>query len=106
MDPDFPVNLDITPGAQTSEPARTQLLHFGGGVLFVAVLTLAGTTEIPPAVLITALICAALITIAPTLHYIASRKAVKCEQLRSEAEIHKQVVAKQAAAAREASRTA
>lgn len=101
----LPIKFDIEPGEQTSEHARAQALQLGGGGLFATVLTLAATTQIAPSILITALIVAAVITVAPTLHYIASRRAVKCELLRAEAEVQKQQIAKQATVAKEANRS-
>lgn len=101
-----PIKIDIEPGDQTSEHARAQMLQYGGTGLFVSVLTLAGTTNIAAPILITALICAALITVLPTLHYITSRRALKCEQCRAEAEVQKQQIAKQAEATKEASGSA
>lgn len=91
--------IEIEPGSETSEAAATQLMQYGGGGLFTAVLALAATTDIPPSILITALICAALLGLAPTLHYIASRRALKCEQCRAQADVAKTIVAKQAAVA-------
>jgi len=106
MDPNTPIKFDIEPGDQTSEHARTAALQWGGGGLFATVLTLAATTDIAPSILITALICAAILGLAPTLHYIASRRAVKCEQLRAEADVLKQQIARQAAVAKDAAKAA
>lgn len=91
--------IEIEPGSETSENSIAKLAQFGGGGLFATVLTLAATTDIPPSILITALICAALLGLAPTLHYIASRRALKCEQCRAQADVNKTIVAKQAAVA-------
>lgn len=102
----MPVKFDIEPGDQTSEHARAQMLQWGGGGLFATVLTLAATTQIAPSILITALICAAVLGLAPTLHYIASRRAIKCEMLRAEADVLKTQVAKQAEATKEESGSA
>jgi len=99
MDINTPIKFDIEPGDKTSEHASAYMLQLGGGGLFATVLTLAATTAIAPSILITALICAAVLGLAPTLHYIASRRAVKCEQLRVEADVLKQQIARQAAVA-------
>lgn len=108
MDPfSMPVKLDIEPGEDTSEHARASFLQWTGGGLFTGVLGLAvARTDIAPSIIITALICAALLGLIPTLHYIASRRAIKCDRLRAEAEIHKQQIARQAAVAgRDTART-
>lgn len=95
---DLPIKLDIEPGEQTSEGSAASLMQWGGGGLFGGVLTLAVLKpEIPASIIITALICSVAMAVIPTLHYIASRRAIKCDRLRAEAEIHKQQIARQAA---------
>lgn len=98
MPPELPIKLDIEPGDQTSEGSAASLMQWVGGGGLGGVLTLAVVKpEIPPSIIITALICTAAMAVIPTLHYIASRRAIKCDRLRAEAEIHKQQIAKQAA---------
>ncbi len=101
MDPiNLPIKLDIEPGDQTSEASAANILQWVGGGGLGGVLTLAVVKpEIPASIIITALICTAAMAVIPTLHYIASRRAIKCDRLRAEAEIHKQQIARQAAVA-------
>lgn len=101
-----PIKIDIEPGETTSENAIAKFAQAGGGGLIAAVLTIAVMQpDLPPSIIITALIVACIITIAPTLHYIASRRALKCEQCRAEADVQKQQIAKQATVAKEANRS-
>lgn len=94
----LPVKLDIEPGEQTSEAGAAQIMQWFGGGGLGGVLTLAVVKpEIQPSIIITALICTAAMAVIPTLHYIASRRAIKCDRLKAEAEIHKQQIARQAA---------
>lgn len=64
-------------GRETSEHARAVLAQYGGGGLFGAVLLLASVIELPTPVMITALVCSALVMVAPTVSYIASRSQIK-----------------------------
>lgn len=69
---------ELVPGTDTSEYSRTRRCqHYGAG-LFTVVLTLAASVpQIPPTVIITALICAAVITAWPTAQYTLSRTSLK-----------------------------
>lgn len=78
----LPVERIITPGNETSEFSTTRLMQYGSGALITGILSLAATTDIAPSIIITALIVATLLAIAPTLHYIASRRSIKCAHIR------------------------
>ena len=69
----------VSPGSDSSEFAQTRAAQYIGSGLFVSVLgiVVAKGDLLPTSIAVTALICAAVITAWPTVHYTMARSSVK-----------------------------
>ena len=83
--------ISTPPGEQTSEHKRTVFAQYLGGSVFMTVLGMIITRpdSMPVPVMITALICAAIVTAWPTVWYAGTRKGLKTTIINARATVEK-----------------